>query len=451
MCLAGLLGVKTVTPRSMAVRWPKPRDLRSVGSMVVRAGITIGLVLGLVLPALALYSGSSPSDSLTIGIIVGLYGGIAGGLIFGVPLGLIDVWLIPLAATSDVTPRLVYHRDVRSHLVSGLMGAPIGGIVGGLFGYLIGSPVLLFALIFGLTFGLTLGLVSGFRAGAATSLLFAELALWPRRRRAQFMPLLETALDGQVLRQAGAVYQFRHADLQDRLADRYQAAAGPLRKEQRRRDTPPLLRSLWQRAAPLRPRWWVVVLALSGALLLLSYGSRPSMDQLPADLRASCSVQGADSGWPRPLGEAAGRLRHLVRNAADRAAAQRVEQRLQNNKDFSEAACRLPDGTIVLYRLFNTATEARADVVNGNELAPNGTPCPPAAPPAETVVCSYVAGAETGVAAFSQTVKPPERFYGVRWNPDAHPQLSGAMTTANTTAQDWENLRSNWTRLAGMH
>jgi hypothetical protein len=37
------------------------------------------------------------------------------------------------------------------------------------------------------------------------------------------MPLLESALDRQVLRQAGAVYQFRHADLQDRLADRYQA------------------------------------------------------------------------------------------------------------------------------------------------------------------------------------------------------------------------------------
>ena len=54
------------------------------------------------------------------------------------------------------------------------------------------------------------------------------------------------------------------------------------------------------------------------------------------------------------------------------------------------------------------------------------------------------------MAAFSQTVKPPERFYGVRWNPDAHPRLSGAMTTKNTTAQDWESLRSNWTRLAEM-
>ena len=109
------------------------------------------------------------------------------------------------------------------------------------------------------------------------------------------------------------------------------------------------------------------------------------MGQLPADLRASCSA----------------------------------------STDTS-ATCRLPDGTVVFYRLFDTATEARADVVNGNELAPNGTPCPPsAAPPAETpVVCSYEVGAETGVAAFSQTVQRPQRFYEVRWNPNAHPRLT---------------------------
>jgi hypothetical protein len=75
----------------------------------------------------------------------------------------------------------------------------------------------------GLTLGLLSGLVSGFRAGAAPSLLFTEIALLLRGRQVRFMPLLETAMDRQVLRQAGAVYQFRHADLQDRLADRYEA------------------------------------------------------------------------------------------------------------------------------------------------------------------------------------------------------------------------------------
>lgn len=195
-------------------------------------------------------------------------------------------------------------------------------------------------------------------------------------------------------------------------------AARRLRKEQRRRDTHQMLRSLRQRTARLLSRRWVVILAVSvgiGAILLFIYVyvSRPPsiMGELPADLRRSCSA----------------------------------------STDTS-ATCRT-DGTVVFYRLFETATEARADVVNARELAPDGTPCPPSsAPPAETpVVCSYEAGAETGVAAFSQTVKPPERFYGVRWNPAAHPKLSGAITTKNSTAQDWENLRSNWTRLAAMN
>jgi hypothetical protein len=59
--------------------------------------------------------------------------------------------------------------------------------------------------------------------GAALSLLFTEMALRLQGRGVRFMPLLEKALARQVLRQAGAVYQFRHADLQDRLAARYKA------------------------------------------------------------------------------------------------------------------------------------------------------------------------------------------------------------------------------------
>ena len=58
------------------------------------------------------------------------------------------------------------------------------------------------------------------------------------------------------------------------------------------------------------------------------------------------------------------------------------------------------------------------------------------------------------MAAFSHTVQDPKRIYEVRWISDAHPRLRGVMTTKttkNTTAQDWERLRSNWTRLAGMH
>jgi hypothetical protein len=51
----------------------------------------------------------------------------------------------------------------------------------------------------------------------------AQVVLFLQGRRVRFMPLLETALERQVLRQAGAVYQFRHADLQDRLAAHFAA------------------------------------------------------------------------------------------------------------------------------------------------------------------------------------------------------------------------------------
>jgi hypothetical protein len=234
--LVSVRGFNAVTPRSMAVRLPKKtQDLRSVGSVALRVGFAIGLVLALVTALLgnltfAVDGARAPRfvAALLGGIIAGLLFGIAGGLLVGVPLGLVELWRVPLAAMSAVTPCVVYRRDVRSHLVSGLMGGLIGGIVGALPGLLAGGEVWpLFGLLLGLSFGLTLGpvsgLVSGFRAGAAPSLLFTELALWRRTRRVRFMPLLDTALSRQVMRQAGAVYQFRHADLQDRLAERYEA------------------------------------------------------------------------------------------------------------------------------------------------------------------------------------------------------------------------------------
>ncbi len=211
----------------------------------------------------------------------------------------------------------------------------------------------------------------------------------------------------QAQRQAEAEQQARrqHKEAEDR--------ARRLRKEQRRRNTQQLLRNLRQRVARPLSRRWVVVLSVGvgiGVVLLSIYVSRPPiMGELPAYLRASCSA----------------------------------------STDTS-ATCRT-DGTVVLYRLFDTATEARADVVKGNEPAPDGTPCPPSAPHPETpVVCSYEASAETGVAAFSQTVERAVRFYEVRWSPDAHSRLRGTMTTKNNTPQDWESLRSNWMRLAEM-
>jgi hypothetical protein len=212
----------------------------------------------------------------------------------------------------------------------------------------------------------------------------------------------------------------RHKEAEARRIE--EAAAHREEKERRRRDRHQLLRSLPQRAARLLSRRWVVVLAVSaivgGALLLLIYFPRTPpaggtiMGELPADLRTSCKATTETS-----------------------------------------AICHLTNGTVVFYRLFDTPTEAKADVVYGNEPAPSGAPCPPSAAPAagDSVVCPYVVDAETGTAAFSHTVKDVQRFYEVRWSPDAEPRLRGVMSTTNTTPQDWESLLATWKRLAGMH
>jgi hypothetical protein len=199
--------------------------LRTVPVFALGFGLLSGIGIGL-------------DEGLANGLSAAVGGGLTFGFIFGVvlavPLGLVEVWRAPLAAMMAVTPRAVYRRDVRSHRMSGLMIGLTGGIVGGIGGWLTGpwliSPAasgwygaLAFGSAFGLALGLVNGLVGGFGAGAAPSLLFTEIALSLRGQRVRFMTLLETALARQVLRQAGAVYQFRHADLQDRLADRYEA------------------------------------------------------------------------------------------------------------------------------------------------------------------------------------------------------------------------------------
>ena len=157
-------------------------------------------------------------------IDMGVAGGIAALLMFPAALmlpvlafWLIEAWHMPVTASMDVTPRLLYQRNLLSIFVDGSIVGLIGGLAIVLFNGL-GA-----ALVGGLVFGLVGGLWSAARSGAALSLLFTEIAFCLRARRVRFMPLLENALLRQVLRQAGAVYQFRHADLLDRLADQYRA------------------------------------------------------------------------------------------------------------------------------------------------------------------------------------------------------------------------------------
>ncbi|MGH4007941.1 MAG: hypothetical protein ACRDTH_07245 [Pseudonocardiaceae bacterium] len=116
-----------------------------------------------------------------VGLMVGLAFGLAGGLGFGLGVGLVNVFVV---------------RNV-SVLWPGLMN--------------------------GLAFGLTVGLVYGITASAtwATTLAWRLQLQRPRHiPSVDLMPFLEDARDRDVLRIAGAFYQFRHATLQDQLAGR---------------------------------------------------------------------------------------------------------------------------------------------------------------------------------------------------------------------------------------
>jgi DNA-binding SARP family transcriptional activator len=218
-------------------------------------GLVIGVVLGL-------------GWSLSHGLVLLL------GLVFGLALG-VQVWLDTPADASRVSSPLTVLRqertaallytlsfslsmatfyvvadtftnattyvpvfggsfDIGLALVTGIVVAPLarlafglpGGVAYGLAGAVVGGVVyphastLLGGLLAGTVFGIAVGLAI-FVSRAWGSFIFARVWFAMRRRLPlRLMRFLADAHRRGVLRQAGAVYQFRHARLQDNLANR---------------------------------------------------------------------------------------------------------------------------------------------------------------------------------------------------------------------------------------
>jgi hypothetical protein len=235
--------------------------LKSYLAFLMPVMLTVGLAFGLVF---------TPE--------VGLSGGLASGLVFVLALGL-------ESEEADLTiaeaPGKVLARDRSTFLAVGFVVGPVIGLIvdiivglvvgpahkgtGPGIGLVTGIPVgsaacLVFALVFrplvGLSFGLVIGiadwivswllgeliggltelLISGLVIGAVVGLLCGSLMtswgsftvarcrLAMRRRLPwRFMRFLADAHQRGALRQVGAVYQFRHARLRQRLATRYRA------------------------------------------------------------------------------------------------------------------------------------------------------------------------------------------------------------------------------------
>ena len=224
-------------------------------------GIVAGIVAGNLLALAATARGAGIVFSLTSGLVVGLAAGVVAGLAFGfgarlgfglagapqtlvirrprarelawimfppmfVPM-VLNLWATPIA-DSRSTPAGTYRADRRASLTYGLVYGSAFGLLAALAaaftnGYGQGLAYgLLSALGWGLVAGLAVWLAAWLAAGQVPLVKLTELILIAQRQnRVCFLDLLEGAFDRQVLRQAGALYQFRHAALQAHLAEMY--------------------------------------------------------------------------------------------------------------------------------------------------------------------------------------------------------------------------------------
>jgi hypothetical protein len=180
------------------------------------AGLLGGLLVGWLTPGLGAWAfGHSVGFvgwlEVGIGVSLGL------GLAVGLPLALLDALQSPVDDALAVTPRSILRSDRTVAIVVGLVGWLVGWLVAGL-----GSVPTLglgLGIVFGLVVGLALGLA--LMLGGTSWGQFTVARVWLAIRGQlplRLMGFLDDAHRREVLRQAGAVYQFRHARLQDHLA-----------------------------------------------------------------------------------------------------------------------------------------------------------------------------------------------------------------------------------------
>jgi hypothetical protein len=212
----------------------------------LRGGLGSGLVPGLVfglLGALVTGLGATPARGLGLrplrrgdllfGLAFGLIAGLATGLIAGPVAGLMGGLVVALITahsnalvglkadlTATAGPQTALARDRSTYLtLGGLVGLGLGLGLGFVFRLVVG-------LVPGLVSVALAGVVAGYCYAAAHTawVPFVLVRSWLAVRRRLPLRLMSFLSDAHkqrgVLRQAGAVYQFRHVDLQRRLATR---------------------------------------------------------------------------------------------------------------------------------------------------------------------------------------------------------------------------------------
>ncbi|MEU9568306.1 NACHT domain-containing protein [Streptomyces massasporeus] len=202
--VVGLRSTRTGAPNARQGWSP-----RKLGGQLI-AGLASGLAFGL---AFGFLAGLGLADGLLLGLMVGLVFGLIVSLVGGLRGEKADL-------TTMTGPATLLAQDRRTFFGIEL----VAGLVGGGFGLAAGLPAgIVVGLVLGWVgggFGFLVGLVVGLEQTAWAGWLITKTYLALRRRVPwNLMTFLQDAHEHRgVLRQVGAVYQFRHLDLQRHLA-----------------------------------------------------------------------------------------------------------------------------------------------------------------------------------------------------------------------------------------
>ena len=198
-------------PRAFVPRLPRLREL----GWILQAGLAGGLIIGFTVwlaAALAVSLGAGLGTRAGPGLVLALAAGCIFGLAMGLTLGFGFCCTIPVASSPSATAVGTYRADRRTSVIAGLVIGVVAGVT------------------VGFAFGFTSGLVTGLGAALFTGPIAVQVPVvklteiilrFEEGNSVNFHRTLEDALDRQLLRQAGTVYQFRHAALQDHLAAMY--------------------------------------------------------------------------------------------------------------------------------------------------------------------------------------------------------------------------------------
>ncbi|MGH9206814.1 MAG: hypothetical protein ACRD1G_09685, partial [Acidimicrobiales bacterium] len=203
--------------------------------------VAVGLMIGSAVGLVGTFGERSPRHlsrpqwikidicrNLAVGLVVGLMYGLVTRNAFGTGRGAgLVLWVVvwftlvlvlvlgqpSTEATSPIDPRSSFRRNHQFGLVVGLVVALLYGLWQS---FAAGLAVLIVSwVVCGFALGTAVGLVSP----ATWKFTLASVQLWRRGEApVRLLRFLEDARERQVLRTVGQVYQFRHAQLQDRLA-----------------------------------------------------------------------------------------------------------------------------------------------------------------------------------------------------------------------------------------